>query len=175
MVANVRWVIDQHGRPARDLDLDGHPARIRSSQKTVLLQRGMVDGMTVFASERAAQLPNIHIHGDVDAAYAGDLVGSANDSQVFALYRDMSETIRRDTWQAGPRPATVSEPWVDLQVPQGSRPDARRRSGRLQWRTTAPSTPRGATSSHQGVAGCSISSGTYRLSSKPFNEEQPSC
>jgi hypothetical protein len=71
MVANVRWVIDQHGRPARDLDLDGHPARIRSSQKTVLLQRGMVDGMTVFASERAAQLPNIHIHGDVDAAYGG--------------------------------------------------------------------------------------------------------
>jgi hypothetical protein len=40
MVTNVRWVLDQHGRPAPELDLDGHPTRIRSSQETVLLQRG---------------------------------------------------------------------------------------------------------------------------------------
>ena len=118
-VTNVRWALDQHGRPALELDLDGHPAHIRSSQKTSLLQRGMVDGMTVFASERAAQLPNIHIRGDVDAAYAGDLVGSTNDPQVFAHYQEMSAAIRRDTWQAGPRPAPVSEPSMDPQAPQG--------------------------------------------------------
>jgi hypothetical protein len=150
-VTNVRWLLDQHGRPALDLDLDGHPAHIRSSQKTKLLQRGMVDGMSFLASERAAQLPNIHIHGDVDAAYAGDLVGATNDPQVFALYQDMSEAIRRDTWQASPRPATVSEPSMDPQAPQGSPAASRPRSGRLQRRTTTSSTPRVATSSHQGV------------------------
>lgn len=106
-VTNVRWVLDHHGHPALDLDLDGHVAHIRSSQKTTRLQRGMVDGMNVFASERAAQLPNIHIHGDLDTAYTGDLVGSTNDPQVFALYEDMCEAIRRGTWQKGPRPVLV--------------------------------------------------------------------
>jgi hypothetical protein len=150
-VTNVRWVLDRHGRPALELDLDGHSAHVRSSQQTALLRRGMVDGMSVFASERAAQLPNIYIHGDVDAAYTGDLVGATNDPQVFALYRDMSEAIRRDTWQAGPRPATVSEPSMDPHAPHGSPAVSRPRSGRLRRRTTASSAPRVATSSHQGV------------------------
>jgi hypothetical protein len=150
-VTNVRWTLDQRGQRVLDLDLDGHPAHLHSSQKTELLQRGMVDGMVFFASERAAQVPNIHIHGDVEAAYAGDLVGATNDPQVFALYQDMSEAIRRDTWQAGPRPATVAEPSMDRQAPQGSRAVSRTQSGRLQRRTTAPSAPRGAMSSHQGV------------------------
>jgi hypothetical protein len=109
-ITNARWLLDQHGRPALDLDLDGHPAHIRSSQKTKLLQRGMVDGMSFLASERAAQLPNIHIHGDVDAAYEHALVGCTNDPQVFELYQDMSEAVRLGTWRAGPRPVIVSEP-----------------------------------------------------------------
>ena len=146
----MKWALDQHGRPALELDLNGHPAHIRSSQKTALFQGGMVDGVNVFASERAAQLPNIHIHGDVDAAYAGDLLGSANDPQVLALYQDRSEALRRDTWQAGPRPA-VSEPSIDPDVPQGSRAVARTVSGRSQRRTIASSAHWVATSSHQGV------------------------
>ena len=135
-VTNVRWTLDRRGRRVLDLDLDGHPAHIHSSQETELLRRGMVDGMAFFASERAAQVPNIHIRGDGEAAYAGDLVGVTNDPQVFALYQDMSEAICRDTWRAGPRPAPVAEPRMDRPAP---------------WRTTAPAAPRGATSSHQGV------------------------
>src|SRR6266511_2731358 len=104
-VTNVSWVLDQRGRPTLELDLDGHPAHIRSSQKTALLQRGIVDGMVFFASERAAQLPNIHLHGDVDAAYAADLAGCTNDPGVFGLYQEMCAAIRLDTWQAGPRPS----------------------------------------------------------------------
>jgi hypothetical protein len=136
-VTNVRWTLDRRGRRVLDLDLDGHPAHIHSSQKTELLQRGTVDGMVFFASERAAQVPNIHIRGGGEAASAGDLIGVTNDPQVFALYQDMAAAIRRDTWRAGPRPAPVAEPRRDRQAPR---------------RTTAPSTPRSATSSHRGVA-----------------------
>jgi|SRR6266496_4060955 len=113
-VANVRWVVDQRGRRTLDLDLDGHPAPIGSWQKTALVERGIVDGMVFFASERAAALPTIRLHGDVDAAYAGDLVGCTNDPGVFALYQEMCAAIRRDAWQAGPRPATVFEPSMEL-------------------------------------------------------------
>jgi hypothetical protein len=104
-VTNVRWVLDQHGRPTLDLDLDGHPAHIRSRQKTALLQRGIVDGMVFFASERAALLPNVHLQGDV--AYAGDLVGCTNDPGAFAHYQEMCEAIRTNVWQEGPRPVLV--------------------------------------------------------------------
>jgi hypothetical protein len=113
-VTNVSWVLDQRGRPTLDLDLDGHPAHIRSSQKTALLQRGIVDGMVFFASERAAHLPNIHLHGEVDAAYTGDLVGCTNDPGVFALYQEMCAAIRLDAWQAGPRRAPAFEPSMEL-------------------------------------------------------------
>ena len=120
-VTNVRWTLDRRGRRVLDLDLDGHPAHIHSSQRTELLRRGMVDGMVFLASERAAQVPGIHLHDNVGAAYAGDLTGCTNDPEVFALHQEMSEAIRRDTWQAGPRPVTVSEPSMDLQVTQGLR------------------------------------------------------
>ena len=108
-VTNVRWALDRRGRRVLDLDLDGHPAHIHSSQRTELLRRGMVDGMVFFASERAAQFPNIHLRDDVDAAYAGDLVGCTNDPEVFALHREMCEAIGRGTWRAGPRPATLPD------------------------------------------------------------------
>jgi len=113
-VTNVRWVLDQRGRATLELDLDGHPAHIRSSQKTELLQHGMVDGMVFLTSGRAAQLPNIHLHGDIEAAYAADLAGCTNDPGVFALYQEMCAAIRLDAWQAGPRPATAAEPSMEL-------------------------------------------------------------
>ena len=113
-VTNVVWVRDQRGRPILELDLDGHSAHIRSNQSTDLLQNGMVDGMVVFASERAAQLPNIHLHGDVEAAYAADLVGCTDDPEVFALYQGMCAAIRLDAWQPGPRPSTAAEPSMQL-------------------------------------------------------------
>jgi len=109
-VTNVVWVRDQRGRPTLELDLDGHPAHIRSSQKTALLERGIVDGMIFLASDRAAQLPNIHLHNAVEAAYAADLAGCTDDSGVFGLYQEMCAAIRRDDWRAGPRPPTVVEP-----------------------------------------------------------------
>jgi hypothetical protein len=108
-VTNVRWILDRRGRRVLDLDLDGHPAHIHSSQRTELLERGMVDGMVLFTSERAAQLPNIHIRDDIVAAYAGDLVGCTNDPVVFALHQEMCEAIGRGTWQAGPRPAALPD------------------------------------------------------------------
>jgi hypothetical protein len=113
-VTNVVWVRDQRGRPTLELDLDGDPAHIRSSQRTELLQRGMVDGMSFLASERAARLPNIHLYGDVEAAYAADLVGCTDDPEVFALYQEMCAAIRLDAWRAGPRPSTVVEPSMQL-------------------------------------------------------------
>jgi hypothetical protein len=109
-VTGVQWVRDQRGRPTLELDLDGHPAHIRSGQKTALLRRGMVDGMVVLASERSAHLPNVHLHDDADAAYATDLVRCTDDPEVFALYQEMCEAIRRDAWQAGSRPSPVSAP-----------------------------------------------------------------
>jgi hypothetical protein len=151
-VTNVRWTLDQRGRRMLDLVLDGHPAHIHSSQKTELLHRGMVAGIVFCASDRAAQVSNIQMHGDGEAARARNLVGATNDPQVFALYQDMSEGIRRDTWPAGPRPATVAEPNMDPLAPQDPRAVSTTRSGQFQGRTTAPSAPWGTTPSHQGIS-----------------------
>jgi hypothetical protein len=49
-IANVAWVLDHRSRPVLELDLDGHPAHIRSSQRGELLERGIVEGMVFFAS-----------------------------------------------------------------------------------------------------------------------------
>ena len=118
-VTNVRWALGRRGRRVLGLDLNGHPAHIHSSQRTELLRRGMVDGMVFFASERAAQFPNIHLRDDLVAAYAGDLVGCTNEPEVFALHQEMCEAIGRGTWQAGHRPTAVSEPSMDPQAPRG--------------------------------------------------------
>ena len=105
IIGDVAWVRSQRGLPTLELTLDGHPAHIRSRQKSELLRRGIVDGIIFLASERTAQVPNIYIHGDYWPEYDGlDLVGCTDDQGVFALYQQMCEAIRTDSWKAGPRP-----------------------------------------------------------------------
>ena len=103
-ITNVAWARDHRRRAVLVLELDGHPAHISSSQKTELIRRGIVEGMTFFASERAGQFPNRFIHGDYGPELTeGDLVGCTDDPQVFALYEEMCRAIRADTWRPGPR------------------------------------------------------------------------
>ncbi len=103
-IANVAWILDRRGRPVLELDLDGHPAHIRSSQRTELLRRGIVEGMVFFASERSGQFPNAFMRGDGGPTLSeGDLVGCTDDPAVFALFGEMSRAVLDGTWRAGPR------------------------------------------------------------------------
>ena len=103
-VANVAWILDKRGRPVLELDLDGHPAHIRSSQRTELLERGIVEGMVFYKSERAAQFPNAFMRGEFGPALTqADLLGCTDDPAVFALFEAMCRAILDGTWRAGPR------------------------------------------------------------------------
>ena len=107
-ITNVAWARDHRRRVVLGLELDGHPAHISSSQKTELLRRGIVEGMTFLASERAGQFPNRFIHCDVGQELTEvDLVGCTDDPQVFALYEEMCQAIRDGTWQPGARAPTA--------------------------------------------------------------------
>ena len=107
-IANVAWVRDQRGRPVLELDLDGHPAHIRSSQRTELLDRGIVEGMVFFKSERAIQFPNAFMRGEFGPALTqADLLGCTDDPQVFALFEEMSRAVLAGTWRPGPRSAAA--------------------------------------------------------------------
>lgn len=107
-VTDVAWHRDQHGGPVLELRLDGHPAYIRSSQRTELTRRGIVDGVVFLDSERSAQLPHLYIHGDYAPDYEGlELVGCTDDPMVFALYQKMCGAIRSGTWSAGAQSATA--------------------------------------------------------------------
>ena len=107
-ITNVAWARDHQGRAVLDLELDGHPAHIRSSQKLKPIRRGIVEGMVFFASQRASQFPNICIQGDVGRELTeADLVGCTDDPQVFALYEAMCQAIRDGTWQPGSRAPTA--------------------------------------------------------------------
>jgi hypothetical protein len=107
-VTDVSWTRDHHGKPVLELNLDGHPVHVRSSQKTALTDRGIVEGVVFLDSERASQLPNLYIRGDYAPDYNGlDLVGCTDDPTVFALFQTMCEAIRTDAWHEGARPATV--------------------------------------------------------------------
>jgi hypothetical protein len=107
-ISDVAWTRDHHGKPVLELKLDGHPAYIRSSQKTELTDRGIVDGIVFLNSERGSQVPNAYISGDYAPTYRGlDLVGCTDDPQVFALYQEMCRAISADTWREGPRPVSV--------------------------------------------------------------------
>lgn len=101
-ITDVRWVRDHRGSPALELQLDGHPAHIRSSQRTDLTRLGIVDGITLLDSERGRQLPNRFVAGDYAPAHVGlDLVGCTDDPRVFALYQSMCDAIRAGTWREG--------------------------------------------------------------------------
>ncbi len=103
-IADVAWILDQRGRPVSELDVDGHPAHIRSSQRTELLQRGIIEGMVFFASERTGQFPNAFIRGAFGRALTeADLLGCTDDPAVFALFGEMSRAVLDGTWRAGPR------------------------------------------------------------------------
>jgi hypothetical protein len=104
-ITDVAWVRDHRGRPALQLELDGHPAYVRSSQKAALLDRGIVDGIVFFASERSTQLADTFVRGDFGPELTAiDLIGCTDDPQVFALFEEMSRTILAGTWRPGPRP-----------------------------------------------------------------------
>ena len=105
-LTDVAWTRDHHGKPVLELKLDGHAAYIRSSQRTELTSRGIVDGIVFLNSERGSQLPNAYIQGDYAPAFLGlDLVGCTDDSRVFGLYQAMCDAIRTGTWHEGARPA----------------------------------------------------------------------
>lgn len=104
-ITDVTWGRDQHGRPALELRLDGHPAHIRSSQRTEMTMRGLLDGIVFLDSERGRQLPNRFVQGDYAPAFGGlELVGCTDDPRVFALYQVMCDAIRGGTWRAGQQP-----------------------------------------------------------------------
>ncbi len=101
-ISDVVWTRDHHGKPVLELKLNGHPAYIRSSQKTELTSRGIIDGVVFLDSERGGQLPNAYVSGEYAPAYQGlDLVGCTDDPGVFALYQAMCTAIRADTWHEG--------------------------------------------------------------------------
>ena len=103
-ITNVAWVQDHHGRPALELDLDGHAAHIGTSQRTELLQRGIVEGMVFFASERSAHYDNAFVRGAVGPSLTqADLIGCTDDPDVFALFEEMSRAILGGTWRPGMR------------------------------------------------------------------------
>jgi hypothetical protein len=104
-ISNVAWTRDQRDRPVLQLELAGHPVYVRSGQKAALLDRGIVDGIVFLASERARQLPNRFLRGDHRSEFTDiDLIGCTDDPRVFALYEEMCDAIRADTWRPGPRP-----------------------------------------------------------------------
>ena len=106
-VTDVAWNRDHHGQPVLALKLDGRPAYIRSSQKTELTQRGILEGIVFLNSDRGAQLPNIYLHGNYEPAYRErDLIGCTDNAQVFALYQAMCQAIRTGHWHEGAQPAS---------------------------------------------------------------------
>jgi hypothetical protein len=105
-LTDVAWTRDHHGKPVLALKIDGHPAFIRSGQKTELTRRGLVDGVVFLDSERSSQRPDAYIHGDYAPAFQGlDLVGCTDDPGVFSLYQDMCDAIRTGSWHVGARPS----------------------------------------------------------------------
>jgi hypothetical protein len=107
-ITDVAWTRDHHGKPVLELKLDGHPAYIRSSQKTALTSRGIVDGIVFLDSERGSQQSSTYLqHGDGPEYQGARLVGCTDDPGVFTLYQEMCDAIRTGTWHAGARPARI--------------------------------------------------------------------
>lgn len=104
-ITDVSWIRDAHDKLALELLLDGHPVRIRSSQRTELTERGLLDGVVFLDSERAGQMLNPYVHGNYAPAFAPrDLIGCTDDPAVFALYQTMCAAIREDRWRVGVQP-----------------------------------------------------------------------
>jgi hypothetical protein len=113
-ITEVAWARDHRHRAFLDLEIDGHPAHIRSRQKTELIRRGIVAGIVFFASERSRQLPNRFMRGDFRPELTEvDLIGCTDDPRVFALYEEMCRAIRAGAWRPGPRPYRPEDRPVD--------------------------------------------------------------
>ena len=103
-ITNVAWVEDRLGQRALDLRLDGHPAHFRSSQRSALLERGIVAGVAYLQSELPDLTKNAYVRGAYGPAIGpAELVGCTDDPGVFALFTEMCRAIRAGTWVAGPR------------------------------------------------------------------------
>ena len=113
-ITEVAWARDHQHRAFLDLEIDGHPAHIRSRQKTELIRRGIVAGIVFLASERSRQLPNAFIRGDFRPGLTAiDLIGCTDDPHAFALYEEMCRAIRASAWRPGPRPYRPEDRPVD--------------------------------------------------------------
>jgi len=103
-ITNVEWVQDQLGQSALDLKIDGRQAHIRTSQRTELLDRGILEGISFLRSERSDPRQNVYIRGSYGPAISdADLVGCTDDPEVYALFTEMCAEIRKGTWVAGAR------------------------------------------------------------------------
>ena len=103
-ITEVEWVQDRLGHCALDLRLDGHPAHFSSSQRSDLLERGILQGVTRFRSELPSLANNKYVRGAYAPAIgAADLIGCTDDPEVFDLFTDMCRAIRAGTWGAGAR------------------------------------------------------------------------
>ena len=108
-VEDVVWTRDHRGKPVLELKVNGHPAYVRSSQRTMLTDRGIVEGIVFLDSQRGSQVPNAFIRGNYAPTYQGlDLVGCTDDPEVFACYQQMCAAIRAGTWEVGARPGSTS-------------------------------------------------------------------
>jgi hypothetical protein len=104
-ISNVVWVQDRLGNAALDLDIDGQQAHIRGSQRSELLARGILEGVSYLRSERSDPSQNAYVRGSYEPPISGaDLVGCTDDPEVFMLFNEMCSAIRSGTWVAGRRP-----------------------------------------------------------------------
>jgi hypothetical protein len=93
-ITNVEWVQDRRGRCALELRLDGRSAHFDSSQRSSLLDRGIVAGISYLSSERRELVLNPYVQGSYGPAISSaELVGCTDDAGVFTLF----ETARG--WQ----------------------------------------------------------------------------
>ena len=106
-ISHVNWVADRLGHAALDLRLDGQQAHFKTSQPSVLLERGIVEGISFLRSERPDANRNPYVQGSYGPGVDNEkLVGCTDDKEVFGLFSEMCEAIRAGTWIAGPRQHT---------------------------------------------------------------------
>jgi hypothetical protein len=103
-ITNVEWVQDRRGRCALELRLDGRSAHFDSSQRSSLLDRGIVAGISYLSSERRDLTLNPYVQGSYGPTISSaELVGCTDDAGVFTLFTEMCNAIRNGTWVAGAR------------------------------------------------------------------------
>ena len=115
-ITDVAWVQDRLGHRALDLRLDGHPAHFQTSQRSALLELGILAGVAYLWSEQRGFPQNAYIRGSYELS-AAELVGCTDDPYVFALFGEMCAAIRGGSWVAGNRPETIPSDPVQKHAP----------------------------------------------------------